>query len=159
MLRFCNPAGGYAHAIVRSTPEQDARLRARLAEAVRVFASGSADRFGQMIGYTNRGYIREIIGKKGKPVREQIIARVHATSGMEGWFTGYLNPVSAADAGLTVSRAAQEVARLYDRLPADKRVLIDALVHALQAPEASAQPAAPWPEPTRRPAASRRTRA
>lgn len=150
---------GYAQHIVRSTPEQDARLRARLAEAVGIFANGSADKFGQMIGYTNGGYIREIIGKKGKPVREQIIARVHATAGMDGWFTAYLNPVSAADAGLAISREAQEVARLYDRLPANKKLLVEALVHALQVPDAPAQTVAPWSEPTRRPAPGLRTRA
>ena len=88
--------GRYAGGIVRSTPEQDERLRLRLIAAVDKFAGSSADRFGQMIGYANGGYIRECINKK-KPVRETIIDRVHRTEGMADWFAACLTPISARD--------------------------------------------------------------
>lgn len=62
---------------MRSTPDLDRALEQRLREAVVRFAGGSADAFGQKIGYANGGYIREVLTKK-KPVRESLIERVHA---------------------------------------------------------------------------------
>ena len=96
MLRNLCSSRRYACGIVRSTPEQDERLRLRLVEAVDKFAGSSADKFGQMIGYANGGYVRECINKK-KPVRETIIDRVHTTEGMAGWFSACLTPISAGD--------------------------------------------------------------
>ena len=90
----------YALWIVRSTPEQDERLRLRLEQAVREFAGGSADAFGRLTGYTNGGYIREVLNKK-KPVREALIERVHAAKGMAGWFLPVLSQVTARDIGGT----------------------------------------------------------
>ena len=81
---------------MRSTPEQDKTLRARLQEAVDHFGDGSADQFGRLVGYANGGYIREILNNK-KPVREALIGRVHAHPGMAGWFDAALSSVSAAD--------------------------------------------------------------
>lgn len=57
-----------------SLNEKDARLTARLVEAVDQVAGGSADRLGRMLGYTNGGYIREIVNGK-KPVRRMLIER------------------------------------------------------------------------------------
>lgn len=82
--------------IVRSTPEQDVRLRLRLAAAVEQFAGGSADKFGQLIGYANGGYVREVLNEK-KPVREKMIERVHARKEMAGWFNSSLTQISIAD--------------------------------------------------------------
>ena len=83
---------------MRSTPDQDERLRQRLQEAVDKFAGGSADKFGQLIGYANGGYVRECLNRK-KPVRESLIDRVHAAAGMAAWFLEQLSPITAADAG------------------------------------------------------------
>jgi hypothetical protein len=73
-------------------------LRQRLQEAVDKFAGGSADKFGQLIGYANGGYVRECLNRK-KPVRESLIDRVHAAAGMAAWFLEQLSPITAADAG------------------------------------------------------------
>lgn len=97
-LRTATSSARYASTTVRSTPEQDERLRQRLQEAVDKFASGSADKFGQLIGYANGGYVRECLNKK-KPVRESLIDRVHAAPGMAGWFSEQLSPITAADVG------------------------------------------------------------
>lgn len=89
---------------MRSTPEQDEQLRLRLQAAVDQFAGGSADKFGQMVGYANGGYVRECLKMK-KPVREALIDRVHATSGMQGWFSAFLTPIAAADIAGTEEQA------------------------------------------------------
>ena len=100
----------YALASMRSTPDQDEQLRLRLEEAVRKFAGGSADKFGQMIGYANGGYVRECL-KKIKPVRESIIERVHAHIMMRGWFSAHLSPIASNDVGADEERALLEAFR------------------------------------------------
>jgi len=75
---------------VRNTPEKDAWLKDRLKAAVDTFAGGSADKFGRILGYTNGGYIREILDGK-KPVRGAIIDRAHAQDHdpeLKRWFEG-----------------------------------------------------------------------
>jgi hypothetical protein len=81
--------------MMRSTPEKDACLRKRLAEAVETFAGGSADAFGRKVGYANGGYIREALSAK-KPVREALIDRVHGCREMENWFLTCLGESSIA---------------------------------------------------------------
>lgn len=105
---------------VRSTPKLDEEMRARLEEAVTHFDAGSADAFGRRIGYTNGGYIRQVLTGK-RPVREALIDRVHAVDAMRGWFDAALasEPVDEADAqeaallsafrGLTSERARASV--------------------------------------------------
>jgi hypothetical protein len=71
---------------MRSTPERDAWLKQRLKEAVdSPLAGGSADKLGRLLGYTNGGYIREILDGK-KPVRSAIIERADAVPELRGWF-------------------------------------------------------------------------
>jgi hypothetical protein len=70
---------------MRSTPERDAWMRQRLQEAVDGPAGGSADKLGRMLGYTNGGYIREIL-KGAKPVRAAIIERANDVDELRGWF-------------------------------------------------------------------------
>lgn len=93
---------------MRSTPEIDARLRRRLQEAVDRFANGSADAFGRQIGYTNGGYIREVLSTK-KEVRERLIERVHEQPNMRGWFSSILTPAMApAQAGQLLMEVTPE---------------------------------------------------
>ena len=112
---------------MRSTPELDRQLRARLIEAVDKAAGGNADAFGRLLGYTNGGYIREII-RSVKPVRESLIDRVHALDGYAGWFNGLLPAVVAQDLAQKLgdgaayytdrfSAAARSLARQFDAVP------------------------------------------
>ena len=90
---------------------------------MREFAGGSADAFGRLTGYTNGGYIREVLNKK-KPVREALIERVHAAKGMAGWFLPVLSEVSAQD--INNSDEAQLLAAfraLHPGSPARQRIL------------------------------------
>jgi hypothetical protein len=97
MLRAAFRSVRYACAM-RSTPDQDARLRLRLIEAVEKVSNGNAEAFGKALGFNNGGYIRLCVRESGpRPVRETIIDRVHALPGMAGWFDPVLSTVSAAD--------------------------------------------------------------
>lgn len=83
---------------MRSTPEIDARLKARLQEAVERFSDGNVEAFGKRIGYANGGYIRQCLQDKDpRPVRAVLIGRVHQDPDMRGWFDGVLPPLVAAD--------------------------------------------------------------
>jgi hypothetical protein len=104
---------------MRSTPEQDNRLRARLAEAVDQLCGGNAEQFGKMIGHANGGHIRQIL-KGEKEVRPTIIHRVQAVEGMETWFLSVLSPISLMDMQHPPSERALEVARLYDALSTEE---------------------------------------
>lgn len=108
---------------MRSTPEIDRRLRERLIEAVDKECGGNADAFGRKLGYTNGGYIREII-RNVKPVRESLIDRVHGLPGYEGWFSDLLPAVVAGDLAekLAAIRAADE-SYYVDRFSAAARSL------------------------------------
>lgn len=65
---------------MRSNEAKDEALRQRLEWAVGEHAGGSADAFARLIGYTNGGYIREIVNKKNnKVVREALIERVNTS--------------------------------------------------------------------------------
>lgn len=86
---------------MRSNPERDAWLRERLREAVAVHANGSADKFGRMLGYTNGGYIREILDGK-KPLRSAIIERAASVKALQAWFD---YPGAAASAGDAAPRS------------------------------------------------------
>lgn len=97
MLRTLLSSGRYAIGIMRSTPDQDKRLAERLQEAVTQFAGGSVEKFARRIGYANGGYVREILGTKGKPVREALIERVHADPEMVGWFLPAMSDITARD--------------------------------------------------------------
>lgn len=101
---------------MRSTPELDAKLQQRLRDAVERFAGGSADKFGRLAGYTNGGYVREVLNGT-KPVREALIDRVHSHPDMAGWFDSLLTPLMAADV------AAREPVRPVD---ADEARLVEA---------------------------------
>lgn len=83
---------------MRSTPAQDALLRARLKEAVDLHAGGSADAFGRKIGYANGGYIRQCLQEfEPRPVRESLIERIQRVPAMRGWFDQILSHISAQD--------------------------------------------------------------
>lgn len=71
----------------KETP-REAYLRQRLKEGVDQLAGGSADKLGRMMGYTNGGFLREIINGR-KPVRTAVIERMHQNvEGGAGWFDG-----------------------------------------------------------------------
>jgi hypothetical protein len=128
---------------MRSTPERDAWLRERLIEAVKQFAGGSRDKFGRLLGYTNGGYIREIIDGK-KPVREAILERACGVKELAGWFEGgpdavFVSPegtvtlvemkVPSADTGFEVSPEERDLVLAYRDLPPRKqRELLDQLM-------------------------------
>ena len=108
---------------MRSNPDQDGRLRARLQEAVDHFSAGSADEFGRRLGYTNGGYIREIL-RGVKPLRSAVVDRMEAVKGMGGWFDSVVTPVTARDiAGSRKQPAAGP--ELAERLAAVLRALDD----------------------------------
>lgn len=123
---------------MRSTPEKDEALRARLEEAVNKFADGSSDAFARLIGYANGGYIREIINKKkGKVVREALIDRVNNSKeckAMHGWFDDLLR-IAEAD-------QADDLAARLRRLPSgpDKEYLVKAVGVLLRDAEAKVVP-------------------
>lgn len=95
---------------MRSTPVKDEQLRKRLIEAVDRLDKGSADAFGRRLGYTNGGYIREVINGK-KPVREALIERAHAAEGLRGWFT----PILGSRQAQSVSLPAPDDASIRSR--------------------------------------------
>lgn len=113
---------------MRSTPEQDVRLRLRLAAAVEQFAGGSADNFGQLIGYANGGYVREVLNEK-KPVREKMIERVHARKEMAGWFNSSLTQISIADVSPESSGPASQWP--FGRISLDQWSALDGYDQAL----------------------------
>jgi hypothetical protein len=82
---------------MRSTPERDAWLKDRLQAAVDKKAGGSVDKLGRMLGYTNGGYLREILLGK-KPLRAAIIERAEGVDELRGWF-GAPGASSAAKEG------------------------------------------------------------
>lgn len=138
MLRTLISSGRYALGIVRSTPEQDRRLRERLQQAVDEFAGGSVDKFARRIGYANGGYLREILGAKGKPVREALLERVHADPEMVGWFLPALSKVTADDiagqaAGMTGTPAY--MAELTAKLRPDQQERLVAFAELLAGPQ------------------------
>jgi hypothetical protein len=81
---------------VRTTPELDRLLRERFVAACKKETNGNADAFGRLLGYTNGGYVREIV-RGVKPVREAIIERVQALPGYAGWFADLMPPLVARD--------------------------------------------------------------
>lgn len=88
---------------MRSTPALDAKLKARLEEAVKHFAGGSADKFAQLIGFANGGGIRQcLLGIR--PVRESVIHRVHRLDkpGASTWFADLLTPIVSKDVEATL---------------------------------------------------------
>lgn len=111
---------------VRSTPDQDKLLRDRLEEAVRRFAGGSADKFGQLIGYANGGYVREVLNNK-KPVRRRLIERIHARPEMVNWFGASLSPISASDV-MPADRYTADIIEILPRLTAEDRRRLAALL-------------------------------
>lgn len=60
-------------------------MRRRLGEAVEKLADNSADKLGRLMGYTNGGFIREIL-KGTKPVGKAILVRIENVPGGKGWF-------------------------------------------------------------------------
>lgn len=95
--------------------EKDAALTARLVEAVDKLAGGSADRLGRMLGYTNGGYIREIVNGK-KPVRRMLIERFKSESAAQAdgrlrnwfddWWDGKGSAAQLPDDGWRMSLSA-----------------------------------------------------
>lgn len=106
----CDARPGVARAtlrFVRSTPDLDAKLRARLREAVDHFSEGNAEKFGKRIGYENGGYIRQCLREDSpRPVRSSLIAKMNEIPEMRGWFDALLPPLVASD----VRQAAPAVA-------------------------------------------------
>jgi hypothetical protein len=121
---------------MQTTPAIEAALRARLRQAIDDFAGGSADRFGRLLGYTNGGYLREVLSEK-KPVRDAIIQRTHAVKEMVGWFDPILQglPPGALLAGSgsrrdRLSDEAVEFACLYEQLNPQERARLRLLIMA-----------------------------
>lgn len=132
---------------MRSTPELDRQLQRRFAEAVEKATEGNADGFGRMLGYTNGGYVREIL-RGVKPVREAIIERVHGLAGFADWFTPLLPAVVARDVGIGAdsfgprfSLPAIELAKAFDAAPEGvKRRLYAILLDEIRRAAAPALP-------------------
>lgn len=65
--------------------EHEAWMRRRLQEAVDKLADESADKLGRLMGYTNGGFVREIL-KGTKPVGKAIVTRINRVPGGLDWF-------------------------------------------------------------------------
>lgn len=71
-------------------------MRHRLKEAVQRLADGSAEKLGRLLGYTNGGFVREIV-TGGKPVGKAVVARMEDVPGGRGWFNGAPGQAGVAD--------------------------------------------------------------
>lgn len=134
---------------MRSTPELDAKLEARLREAVALY-DGNTDALGRALGYTNGGYVREslraddvdAIGKKRKkkPVREALISRFDKSEDrrLHRFFDDLLTGFSAADAmtsATPLSAQAIRIAQAYDQAPKEQRRVFEALAESFGPPQ------------------------
>lgn len=94
-------------------------MRRRLDEAVQQLADGSADKLGRLMGYTNGGFIREIL-KGTKPVGKAIVARIESVQGGNGWFAGCPHGIATApqlaESGPAFSSRALNLAQRFDAL-------------------------------------------
>lgn len=136
-------------------------MRRRLAEAVTLFADGSADKMGRLLGYTNGGFIREIL-KGVKPVGKAVVARMEDVEGGKSWFAGAPGGLSAASAEAkkaaeSFSPRAARIARRLDALQNDEerakayaRLANILDVFEAEQREAEYQAAAPTPTPAPR---------
>lgn len=99
--------------------EQEQWMRRRLDEAVQQLADGSADKLGRLMGYTNGGFIREIL-KGTKPVGKAIVARIESVQGGTAWFAGCPHgataPPQPAESGPAFSSRALNLAKRFDAL-------------------------------------------
>jgi hypothetical protein len=146
--------------------EHEARMRRRLQEAVEQLAENSADKLGRLMGYTNGGFIREIV-KGTKPVGKAILARINNVPGGEGWFDkvaglglAYAQAVERVDKELSqkgslsdLSLRALSLARRFDSLSNDehRRIAYALMDNALQQFESMPPAPAPAPRKPRRP--------
>lgn len=131
----------YAFAMDEKDSEAN-RLRQLLADAVKKFAGGSADKLGRLMGYTNGGFIREIVNGK-KPVRSAIIERMHKIEGAAGWFDapgadlvvrdndGHYTIFEMKAPRATVGESALQLAKALSGVDARHRKTIAQLVAAL----------------------------
>jgi hypothetical protein len=125
--------------------DQEAWMRRRLQEAVDQLADGSADKLGRLMGYTNGGFIREIL-KGTKPVGKAILARINQVPKGEGWFKTAAD-IAYEEAAATVARElstegalsdlstrAISLARRFDALTDEehRRIAYALLDHTLQ---------------------------
>lgn len=132
----------YALPMRDSNPGEGERLRQLLADAIQKLAGGSADKLGRLMGYTNGGFIREIVNGK-KPVRRAIIERMHQIEGGAGWFNdagadvvirdpgGNYTIVQAKTYGNTAGEAALQLAHALAGVDARQRRTIAQLVATL----------------------------
>jgi hypothetical protein len=99
--------------------EQEQWMRRRLDEAVQQLADGSADKLGRLMGYTNGGFIREIL-KGTKPVGKAIVARIDKVVGGTAWFAGCPYGAAAvpqtAESSAAFSSRALNLAQRFDAL-------------------------------------------
>jgi hypothetical protein len=145
-------------------------MRHRLKEAVERFADGSAEKLGRLLGYTNGGFVREIIAG-GKPVGKAIVARMEDVPGASGWFHAAPGHAGVADvivkyrdgrraasepkAKRALSDRALNLAKRFDALnnPSHAQTLyaaMSALLDGFEAEQRQAPAAKPAAAPARR---------
>lgn len=102
---------------MRTNPEIQAKLRARLQEAV--VRAGSADALGKALGWANGGYVRGALNeKKPRNVTQEFVIRADEASDtwLNGWFDGILPAVARADVMSTAVKRAVKSQWPFDRL-------------------------------------------
>jgi hypothetical protein len=100
---------------MRTTPEIQAKLHARLSEAVE--RAGSADALGRALGWTNGGYVRQCL-RRVRNVTPEFMHRANESSEewLHGWFDGLLPPIAALDVAQAATRRAIKSAWPFKRL-------------------------------------------
>lgn len=123
---------------MRTTPEIQEKLKARLTEAIK--KAGSADALGRMLGWTNGGPVRNCLNeKKPRNVTPEFILKANESkeAWLHGWFDAVLPPISKADILTLESARATKKAWPFERLtpeqwealkPSQRAVVEDAAI-------------------------------
>lgn len=111
-----NRSRGYACLAMRTTPEIQEKLLARLEQAKKQ-ANNSAEQLGKMLGWANGGYVRQFLGGKRKITSELIIrANESKEVWLHGWFDGILPPLTKADVATAQVTRLAKTAWPFERL-------------------------------------------
>lgn len=115
---------------MRTTPEIQSKLKARLQDAVT--RAGSADSLGRALGWTNGGYVRLVLSGK-RNCTPEFIARANASpeAWLHGWFDASLGPLSKLDVLTREVVRAKDVSWPFSRLTLEMWRRLDAARQAI----------------------------